>query len=91
MSAVLFISKYLGQEVLQALALRMLKYILGRTFFNELTVSHEQHAVADLTGKAHLVGNDDHRHALVGKLLHNVENLADHFGGRVHSSARQRA
>ena len=80
LSAVLFISKYLGQEVLQALALRMLKYILGRTFFNELTVSHEQHAVADLTGKAHLVGNDDHRHALVGKLLHNVENLADHFG-----------
>ena len=26
------------------------------------------------------MGNDDHRHALVGKFLHNVENLADHFG-----------
>ena len=26
------------------------------------------------------MGDDDHRHALVGELLHQVENLADHLG-----------
>ena len=32
---------------------------------------------ADLPGEAHLVGDHDHGHALVGQLLHDVQHLAD--------------
>ena len=38
---------------------------------------HEHHAVGDLAGEAHLVGDDDHRHAVVGEPAHHVEHLAD--------------
>ena len=40
----------------------------------------EQHAVGDLAGEAHLVGDDDHGHAVVGELAHHAEHLADQFG-----------
>ena len=35
---------------------------------------------AHLAGEAHLVGDDDHRHAGGGELLHDVEHVADHLG-----------
>ena len=61
--ASLWESQYLAQEVLQAGVLRMLEDIRRAALLDELAVSHEQNAVADLAGEAHLVRDDDHRHA----------------------------
>jgi hypothetical protein len=36
--------------------------------------------VADLLGKAHLVGHAHHRHAFLGQLHHHVQHLAHHLG-----------
>ena len=36
--------------------------------------------LADLVGEAHLVRDHDHGHALVGKLLHHRQHLADQLG-----------
>ena len=80
--------QHLAQEVLQAGVLRMLEDIRRAALLDELAVSHEQNAVADLAGEAHLVRDDDHRHALLRQLLHDLEHLADHL--RV-ECARQRA
>src|SRR6056297_2858028 len=41
---------------------------------------HEDHPVADLAGKAHLVGHHGQRHALAGQLADDGQNLADQFG-----------
>ena len=57
----------------------MLENLLRRTLLDELTICHEDHAVAHLTGEAHLMGDADHRHALMCELLHNLEYLADHL------------
>ena len=50
-------------------------------------VGHEDHAVGDLTGKAHFVGHADHGHAVIGQADHGVEHFLDHFrierGGRL--------
>ena len=58
----------------------MLEDVLRRAGLGDLAVGHEQHTVAHLAGEAHLVRDDDHRHALVRQLLHNVEHFADHLG-----------
>lgn len=54
--------------------------LLRRALLDELALIEEEHAVSDLAGKAHLMCNDDHGHAGVRQLLHNVEHLADHLG-----------
>ena len=40
----------------------------------------EAHPVGDLAGEAHLVGGDQHRHAVALELAHDVEHLADELG-----------
>ena len=65
----------------------MIKELLRRAGFDDLAVVHEEHIVAHLAGKAHLVRDDHHRHAVGGQLAHDVEHLADHLrvqrGGRL--------
>ncbi len=39
----------------------------------------EDGAAADLAGKAHLMGDDDHGHAAFRKIFHNIQHLPDHF------------
>src|SRR5437899_2826656 len=41
---------------------------------------HEDDAVGDLAGEAHLVGDHDHGHALAGEVEHDVEHLVDDLG-----------
>ncbi len=41
----------------------MRENFFGRALFEELAVGHEEYAVGDLAGKAHLMRDDDHRHA----------------------------
>ncbi len=40
---------------------------------------HEGYPVGDLAREIHLVADDDHRHALVGELVHDVEHFLHHF------------
>ena len=47
---------------------------------------HEQHAVADLARKAHLVGDDHAGHVVLRQRLDNLEHLADHL--RVEGAGR---
>jgi hypothetical protein len=54
----------LGEEQLGAVLGRILEEVLGGADLDDLAVGHEHHAVGDLAGEAHLVGHDDHRHAL---------------------------
>ena len=57
----------------------MLENLLRCSLLDDLTIGHEDHAVTHLTGEAHLMGDADHRHALMRELLHNLEHLADHL------------
>ena len=40
---------------------------------------HKQDPAAHLPGKAHLVGDHHHSHALLGQLLHDLQHLAHHL------------
>ncbi len=42
-------------------------------------IVHEKDPVRHLAGKAHLVGDYQHGHALLGQLLHHVQHLAHHL------------
>ena len=54
--------------------------LLGGRLLDDRAVGHEEHAVGRLAGEAHLVGDDDHRHAVFGEADHHVEHLVDHLG-----------
>ena len=59
--------------------LRICEELLRLVLLYDIAAVHEQHTRCNLAGKAHLVGNNDHSHAVVGQLLHDFEYLADHF------------
>lgn len=67
------ISQHLGQEVLEARVLGIGEKFLGLVLLNDVAAVHEQHAGADLARKAHLVGHDDHGHAVVRQLFQIAE------------------
>ncbi len=52
----------------------------GGALFNDLAAFEDNDAMGDAAGEGHFVGDDDHRHAFLGELLHHVEDLADRFG-----------
>ena len=58
----------------------MLKQGFRRALLDQLAGFHKEHPAADLLGEAHLVRDDDHRHAAAGELLHDLEHLAHHLG-----------
>ena len=58
----------------------MLEDLLGRALLGDLSAVHEEHARADLSGKAHLVRDDDHRDAVAGEVGDDLQHLADHLG-----------
>ena len=43
------------------------------------TLVDEHHAVGDLPGEGHLVGDDYHRHTGLGEVLDQIEDLSDHL------------
>ena len=51
--------------------------LLGRADLDELPFIHEVDAVSCLAGECHLMGDHDHRAALVGEALHHLEHLAN--------------
>src|SRR6266508_977357 len=77
----------LAEEVLGPVVARVGEELLGRALLDDLPVGHEEHSVGRRAGEAHLVGHDDHGHALLGEVDHDVEDLLDHLrverGGRL--------
>src|SRR5438093_1356775 len=59
----------------------------GRGDLQDAALLHERDAMGDLAGEACLVSDYDHGHAAVGKVDHDVEDLADRLriegGGRL--------
>ena len=53
---------------------------MGLVLLQDVAAVHEQDSGAHLPGKAHLVGDHHHGHALVGQLLHDLQHLAHHLG-----------
>jgi hypothetical protein len=53
--------------------------LLRRVLLDDAAVVHEDHAVGGAPGEAHLVGDDDHGHAVSGEVGHDVEDLVDHL------------
>src|SRR6267143_6721218 len=60
----------LRQELLRAFAARTAEEIGLQRILDDLALVHEDHAIRDLAGKAHFVGDDHHGHALMGEIDH---------------------
>ena len=60
--------------------LGVVEELLGGVLLQDMAAVHEQDPAAHLPGKAHLVGDHHHGHALVGQLLHDLQHLAHHLG-----------
>ena len=60
--------------------LRIGEELLGLVLLDDLAAVHEDHAVGDGAGEAHLVGDAQHGHALARQLDHDVEHFLDHLG-----------
>ena len=56
------------QEAARALLVRVLEELLGRALLAHHALVEEGHLRRDLLGEAHLVGGQQHRHALGGQL-----------------------
>ena len=65
----------------------MRKKIAGRRGLHDLARVHEDDAVGYGAGETHLVRDDDHGHAFVSELDHDIEHFPDHLrverGGRL--------
>ena len=70
----------LCEKIFRAIRFRIRKKVFLAVVFDNEALVHEDHAMRDLAGKTHLVGDDHHGHALAGEVDHHVEHLADHFG-----------
>ncbi len=62
------------------LAARVLKNLLRRALFVDNSLVKVENAVRDGASQAHLVRNDEHRHALLRELFNDGQNLAHHRG-----------
>ena len=60
--------------------LRLVEDRFRRPLLDDHAAVDKQHAVGDVLGKSHLMGNDDHGHAVVGKLAHDAQHVADQLG-----------
>src|SRR6476661_268365 len=69
-----------GQEGAGPLLLRVADHLVGRAALVHATVVEEAHLVGDVAGEAHLVGVEQHRHALGLELGEQVEDLPDELG-----------
>ena len=68
------------QEPLSLWPLRRAEDGRGSAALDDQPVVEEAHLVGDLAGEAHLVGGDQHRHAVGFELADDLEHLADQLG-----------
>jgi len=71
--------KYLTQEELAPLMLRIGEKFLGAILFEDLTEIHEQYAVRNAFGKAHLVRYHEHGHTFSSQVDHDIKDFLYHF------------
>ena len=64
---------------LEPLVLRVAEDLLRRALLLYLAAVHKEDARRHFARKTHLVRDDDHGHALVGKLFDEFKHFADHF------------
>ena len=69
-----------GEKVNRFRLFGVIEDLVGSTVLPYNAVLHKYNSVANLAGKRHLVSYNEHRHSLVCKAAHNLENLAYHFG-----------
>ena len=67
------------QEALGSFVLGVFKDLLGRAFFLDEAVGHEDNPVGDFFSEGHFVGDDDHGHFFVGQLLDGPQDFACQF------------
>ena len=68
------------KEPPRPLLLRAVEHFGRHALLDDLPLVHEDHAIADLAGELHLVGDDHHRHALARELAHDEQHLPDELG-----------
>ena len=68
-----------GEEVLQARILWGVEELLGGAVFEDDAAVCEDDAVGHFASKAHLVGDNQHGHAVIGDTFHQIQHIADHF------------
>ena len=51
-----------------------------RPIINDAALVDEGDAAGDMGGEAHLMRDDEHRHAFRGEALHHLQHLADQLG-----------
>ena len=56
------------------------QHLLGDALLDDHALVHEEDAVADLAGEAHLVGDDHHRHAALRERAHHLEDVLHQLG-----------
>src|SRR5665647_1365730 len=71
------VGENLSEEVFCPRRLRVGEEAVRVRLLDDLAVGHEHDAVGGLTCEAHLVGDDDHRHARLCQCDHHVEHLVD--------------
>src|SRR5690348_2766861 len=67
------------QERLGAFVPGIAEQFLRWRIFDDSSGIHDYDPVGNVTGEAHLVSDDDHRHLLTRELAHDLEHLAHHL------------
>ena len=67
----------MAEEIAGTLDRRGIEDLARRALLDDRAAVHDDDPVGHAPGKRHLVGDDDHCHALAGELRHHVEHLAD--------------
>ncbi|BCW44858.1 hypothetical protein StoSoilB5_20420 [Arthrobacter sp. StoSoilB5] len=70
----------MAKESPSALVLGVVEEFVGGRHFNNDSLVEEGDFVRHSACEADLVGHNDHRHTVVGKVFHNLEYLADKLG-----------
>ncbi len=68
------------QELLRACVRGRVEHLVGRTLLEDHSLLEEANTIRDVSGEAHLVGRDDHRHAALGQLANQSEDLSHQLG-----------
>ena len=66
----------LAQKAFKTVASGIAEKFLGRIFLYDLTVRHKQYTCRNFLCESHFVSYHNHCHVVLGKLAHNVQNLA---------------
>ena len=69
-----------AQELPEPIGFGVAEEFVGRALFFDLALMKEDHVLADIGGKPHVVGDDDHRPALFREVLDHLHDLLFQFG-----------